>query len=123
MQVKRQEIVYTVNMLQQERNRQLKKVEALKETLKNLKLENHARSTSVLLTKFFNDLTFCIVDQQLKESYFQLQIDKDKLCDLIKDVAVFEDQVWRVNQQLIARRRQLFQELAFIFPIVQVLLF
>lgn len=49
MQVKRQEILYTVNMLQQERNRQLKKVELFKETLKNLKSENHARSTKLSL--------------------------------------------------------------------------
>lgn len=72
------------------------------------------------MSYLFLFIKFYIVGQQLKENYFQLQADTDKLSDLIKDVAVLEDQVWRVNQQLISRRRQLFQELAFIFPIVQV---
>lgn len=50
IQVKRQEILYIVNMLQHERNKQLKKVEQLKESLKNLKSENHARSINFSLT-------------------------------------------------------------------------
>lgn len=57
----------------------------------------------------------------LKEKHFHLQMDKDRLTELVKTIATIEEQDTRLKQQLIGRRRQLFLELAEIFPIVQVL--
>ncbi len=57
----------------------------------------------------------------LKEKHFHLQVDKDRLSELVKSIASTEEQDTRLKQQLVARRRQLFLELAEIFPIVQVL--
>ena len=57
----------------------------------------------------------------LKEKHFHLQMDKDRLSELVKSIASTEEQDTRLKQQLVARRRQLFLELAEIFPIVQVI--
>lgn len=43
MRAKRQVALARVSMLQQERSRQLKSLEQMKETLKNLRVENHTR--------------------------------------------------------------------------------
>jgi len=43
MRAKRQVALARVSMLQQERTRQLKSLEQLKETLKNLRVDNHTR--------------------------------------------------------------------------------
>ena len=48
-------------------------------------------------------------------------MDKDRLSELVKSIASTEEQDTRLKQQLVARRRQLFLELAEIFPIVQVI--
>lgn len=58
----------------------------------------------------------------MKEKHFHLQMDKERLSDLVKSIATIEEQDTRLKQQLIARRRQLFQELSEIFPIVQVMM-
>lgn len=56
----------------------------------------------------------------MKEKHFNLQMDKDRLSDLVKSIAGIEEQDTRLKQQLVARRRQLFLELMEIFAIVQV---
>ncbi|XP_057376336.1 UV radiation resistance-associated gene protein-like [Daphnia carinata] len=102
LRAKRQVALAKVSMLQQERNRQLKSLEQLKETLKNLRVDNHTKAL------------------HLKEKHFHLQMDKDRLSELVKSLASTEEQDTRLKHQLIARRRQLFLELIEIFPIVQV---
>ncbi|EFX76963.1 hypothetical protein DAPPUDRAFT_321839 [Daphnia pulex] len=102
MRAKRQVALARVSMLQQERSRQLKSLEQLKETLKNLRVDNHTRAL------------------HLKEEHFHLQMDKDRLAELVKSLASTEEQDTRLKHQLVARRRQLFLELVEIFPIVQV---
>ena len=47
-------------------------------------------------------------------------MDKERLSEVLKNVAATEEQCLRVRHQLAFRRRQLFQGLAEIFPIVQV---
>ena len=57
---------------------------------------------------------------QVKENYFHLQMDKERLSELVGNAAATEEQVIRLRQQLNFRRQQLFQELSEIYPIVQV---
>ena len=57
---------------------------------------------------------------QVKENYFHLQMDKERLSELVGNAAATEEQVMRLKQQLNFRRQQLFQELSEIYPIVQV---
>ena len=56
----------------------------------------------------------------IKEKELHLRIDKERLSSLVKSVAGTEEALLRAKQQLAFRRRQLFQELSEIFPIVPV---
>lgn len=47
LRARRQAAMARVSMLQQERNRQLKRVEQLNESLKNLRVENHTRGNQI----------------------------------------------------------------------------
>jgi hypothetical protein len=129
MRAKRQVALARVSMLQQERSRQLKSLEQLKETLKNLRVDNHtrgilkfesAKSLSQQLLIFVCFSLFLSKALHLKEKHFHLQMDKDRLAELVKSLASTEEQDTRLKHQLVARRRQLFLELVEIFPIVQV---
>ena len=102
LRTKRQAAVARVAMLQCEWGKQLRVVEQLKETLKNLRVDNHTRALHV------------------KEKEFHLQIDKERLSSLVTATAGTEEAFVRLKQQLAFRRRQLFHELHHIFPIVQV---
>lgn len=76
----------------------------------------HKKHTSV-------DYNYCLFQAlHLKEKHFHLQMDKDRLSELVKSIASIEEQDNRLKQQLMARRRQLFLELAEIFPITQVVI-
>lgn len=52
LKIKRQSALARVSMLQQERNRQLKSLEQLKETLKNIRVDHHTRGISFNYSHF-----------------------------------------------------------------------
>jgi len=102
LRAKRQVAIARVSLLIQERTKQSRNIDQLKETLKHLRVDNHTRAL------------------HLKEKQFHLQMDKDRLSSMVKNAAGTEDLLIRAKQQLTHRRRQLFHEISEIFPIVQV---
>jgi len=102
LRARRQIAIARVSLLVQERTKQSRLVDQLKEALKNLRVDNHSRAL------------------HLKEKHFHLQMDKDRLSSLVKNAAGTEELLIRAKQHLSFRRRQLFEEMAGIFPIVQV---
>jgi hypothetical protein len=56
----------------------------------------------------------------IKEMELHLRIDKERLSSLVKSVGGTEEALLRAKQQLAFQRRQLFQELSEILPIVAV---